>query len=134
MVDAGDAGVGLLDAGTMTWISRPDPAQAGLVEHWNTFSRDGSLFASTSGDRLSYWDARTGTLLGSIAVDVEGAPAFSADNSSLTLAGVEGSVLTWSLDPRSWVATACRLAGRDLTEQEWRSYLGERPYEPVCGG
>ena len=134
VVDAGDAGVGLLDAGTMTWISRPDPAQAGLVEHWNTFSRDGSLFASTSGDRLSYWDARSGTLLGSIGVDVEGTPAFSADGSSLTLAGIEGSVLTWSLDPRSWVATACRLAGRDLTEQEWRSYLGERPYEPVCGG
>ncbi|HEU5242497.1 MAG TPA: WD40 repeat domain-containing protein, partial [Ornithinibacter sp.] len=134
VVDAGDAGVGLLDARTMRWVARPDPAQAGLVDHWNTFSQDGSLFASTSGDRLSYWDARTGALLGSIAVDVEGAPAFSADGSSLTLAGVEGSVLTWSLDPRSWVATACRLAGRDLTEQEWRSYLGERPYERVCGG
>ena len=103
---------------------------------WMTaFSKDGSLFASASdGDRLSYWDARTGTYLGSVAVDVDGAPAFSDDNSSLMLAGFEGSVFTWHLDPGSWVATACRLAGRELTEQEWRSYLGDRPYQPVCGG
>ncbi len=56
----------------------------------------------------------------------------SADTSTLMLAGSEGSVFSWDLDPRAWLATACRLAGRDLTEQEWRSYLGERPYEPVC--
>ena len=69
-----------------------------------------------------------------VAVDVDGSPAFSADNSSLMLAGTEGSVFAWDLAPRSWLATACRLAGRELTEQEWRSYLGERPYVRVCGG
>ncbi len=56
----------------------------------------------------------------------------SADTSTLMLAGSEGSVFSWDLDPRAWLATACRLSGRDLTEQEWRSCLGERPYEPVC--
>ncbi|WP_345201118.1 BTAD domain-containing putative transcriptional regulator [Fodinibacter luteus] len=134
MVSAGAAGVGLLDTTTMQWISRPDPAQAGLVGARSAFSQDGSLFASSSSDHLSYWNAATGALLGSSVVDVEGAPAFSADNSALTLAGTEGSVLTWNLDPRSWVRTACQLAGRELTEEEWRSYLGERPYEPVCRG
>ena len=135
MVNAGEAGVGLLDATTMQWVSGPDPAQAGLMADRTAFSADGSLFASTSdGGRLSYWDARTGALLGSVAVDVDGSPAFSADNSSLMLAGTEGSVFAWDLAPRSWLATACRLAGRELTEQEWRSYLGERPYVRVCGG
>ena len=66
-------------------------------------------------------------------MDVDGSPGF-ADNSTLLLAGSEGSVLTWDLDPRSWLATACRLTGRELTEVEWCSYLGERPYERVCGG
>ena len=113
----------------------PTPPRPGSWAYLTAFSPDGSLFASTSdGDSLSYWDARTGRLLGSVAVDVGGAPAFSADNSSLLLAGDDGSVLTWNLDPRSWMATACRLAGRELTEQEWRSYLGDRPYERVCGG
>jgi DNA-binding SARP family transcriptional activator/WD40 repeat protein len=134
MANAGRAGIGLLDASTMEWISRPDATQAGLMGWMTAFSKDGSLFASTSdGDRLSYWDGRTGTYLGSAAVDVDGAPAFSADDSSLMLAGFEGSVFTWHLDPGSWVATACHLAGRELTRQEWRSYLGDRPYVRVCG-
>ena len=102
--------------------------------YMTAFSQDGSLFASSSDSgELSYWDARAGSLLGSVALDERGTPAFSADNSSLMLAGVDGSVFTWNLDPRAWRATACRLAGRELTRAEWQSYLGDRPYERVCG-
>jgi WD40 repeat protein/DNA-binding SARP family transcriptional activator len=133
MVDAGDAGIGLFDLTNNTWISPPNATQAGLMGRMTAFSSDGSLFASASDDnRLSYWDARTGGYLGSAPVDVNGAPAFSADG-RLFLAGYEGSVFSWNLDPRFWLVTACRLAGRGITEDEWRSYLGDRPYQPVCG-
>ena len=29
---------------------------------------------------------------------------------------------------------ACTLAGRDLTTQEWQTYLPDRPYQDVCPG
>lgn len=134
MVDTGGDGIGLLDAASLQWISGPDATRAGLMGCTTAFSRDGSLFASTSNDnRLSYWDGRTGTYLGSVPVGVGGAPSFTADNSTLLLAGIDGSVFRWDLDPRSWQTTACRLAGRELTEQEWHSYLGDRTYQRVCG-
>jgi hypothetical protein len=67
-----------------------------------------------------------------VTVYEDGAPSFSKDNTQLLFAGAGGSVLTWNLDPRSWLAAACRLAGRSLTEQEWRNYLPDRPFVPVC--
>ncbi|HET7276673.1 MAG TPA: BTAD domain-containing putative transcriptional regulator [Dermatophilaceae bacterium] len=132
LVNTGDTGVGLVDAATMQWISRPNAVQAGLVGYMSVFSDDGSLVASVNESRLSYWDGRTGAYLGTVTVYEDGAPSFSKDNTQLLFAGAGGSVLTWNLDPRSWVATACRLAGRPLTEQEWRNYLPDRPFVPVC--
>ena len=97
------------------------------------FTDDGSLFASVGDDgHANLWDGRTGTLLASMPLGASGGPAFSKDKKQLLIAGPDGSILTWDLDPGSWVATACRLAGRDLTEQEWRTYLPNRPYQRVC--
>jgi DNA-binding SARP family transcriptional activator/WD40 repeat protein len=132
LVDTGTSGVGLLDAGTMKWISRPDAAQAGLMGWVSAFSADGFLVASVNENRMSRWDARTGTYLGTVIVDYEGAPAFSADDKRLVYAGQKGSILTWDLDVRTWVAAACRLAGRPLTAEEWHNYLPERPFRSVC--
>jgi WD40 repeat protein len=134
LVDTGPTGVGLLDATSLQWISRPSAAQAGLVGgYFTTWSDDGSLVASSDFDgRLSYWDGRTGAHLGTVTVAGEGDVGFSQHNQRLLFAGDDGSVLTWDLDPRSWIAAACRLAGRTLTEQEWRTYLPDRPFQPVC--
>jgi WD40 repeat protein len=133
LVDAGAAGVGLLDARTMHWISKPDAAQARMLGYMGAFSDDGSRFASLSDDsRLSYWDSRTGALLGSLQVDDGGTLAFSKDGSTLLLASQSGTVRSWNLDVTSWTAAACRLAGRGLTEQEWHNYLPNRPYRPIC--
>lgn len=133
IVDTGPTGVGLLDATSLQWVSRPSAAQAGLVGgYFTTWSDDGSLVASANEGRLSYWDGRTGAHLGTAAVSGAGDPGFSKDNKRLLFAGDDGSVLIWDLDPRSWVAAACRLAGRPLTEREWRTYLPDRPFQPVC--
>lgn len=39
---------------------------------------------------------------------------------------------TYPLDPLVWLERACAVAGRDLTRQEWSSYLPGRPYERTC--
>jgi WD40 repeat protein len=132
LIVGSNSGTGLLDATTMRWISRPSAAQAGMVGGGTRFSDDGTLVASVSNGRLSYWDGRTGAYLGSATVDWDGDPVFTADDSELIFAGETGTVVSWNLDPASWVATACRLAGRSLTEEEWRTYLPDRPFVPVC--
>ena len=132
-VDTGPSGPGLLDATTMTWVSRPAAAQAGLLGYFaTTWSDDGSLVASVVDGHLSQWDGRTGRYLGSVTVPADGDADFSDDGRHLLFAGEDGSVLTWDLDPRSWTAAACRLAGRDLSEAEWRTYLPSRPFARTC--
>ncbi|MDT0213284.1 BTAD domain-containing putative transcriptional regulator [Rothia sp. ARF10] len=132
-VDAKDDGSGLLDLTSMTWIARPSPASARMIGYQSVFSDDGTLFASIADDgRVHVWDGVTGALRASMPMDVSGAPAFSKDKKKLLVADQNGSLLTWNLDPASWVATACRLAGRDLTQVEWSTYLPERPYRRVC--
>ena len=42
------------------------------------------------------------------------------------------SVVVWDLDPIRLVASACRLAGRSLTDGEWAEYLPGADYDPVC--
>ena len=31
------------------------------------------------------------------------------------------------------LTAACQLAGADITHAQWSRYVGNRPYEPVCG-
>ena len=38
----------------------------------------------------------------------------------------------YPLDPAQWLALACTIAGRDLTQEEWDRYLPGTPYRPVC--
>ena len=111
-----------------------DLAPRGLLGYFaTTWSDDGSRVASVVNAHLSQWDGRTGRYLGTVTVPADGDADFSDDGRRLLFAGEDGSVLTWDLDPRSWTAAACRLAGRDrLTEAEWRTYLPSRPFARIC--
>jgi hypothetical protein len=42
------------------------------------------------------------------------------------------SRFTFPGSAKSWVTDACRLADTDMTSEQWRRYLGARPYQPVC--
>jgi hypothetical protein len=43
----------------------------------------------------------------------------------MTIGGGPRGIQVWDLDPDHWAAAACRVAGRNLTEQEWTAYLGD---------
>jgi WD40 repeat protein len=43
-------------------------------------------------------------------------------------AGIE----IWDVDPQRWVDAACRFAGRNLTEAEWRTYVSDTPPRATC--
>jgi WD40 repeat protein len=71
-----------------------------------------------------------------VATDVDDAHTYllSVDRDSLTATAREKPGRGYPLDPQAWLDRACQVAGRDLTREEWSSYLPDRPYERTCTG
>lgn len=127
-----DGRVGVLDATTWRWLAEPSGAQP--FSGWTvTHSPDGDRIVTMADGRAGLFDSRTGEFLGSVTVGNVGDAAFASDGGSVVIAEIGGRVRTWDLDPAVWIETACRMAGRNLTEQEWRQYLPERDYVAACG-
>ena len=57
---------------------------------------------------------------------------FSPDGSNLFAVSTSGEGLRLKASPESWKRHACVVAGRDLTAQEWKDVLPDRPYRTVC--
>ena len=52
--------------------------------------------------------------------------AIRPDGKELAIGGGVGQdFLVWDLDPQHWVTAACTLAGRNLTQEEWDTYIGD---------
>jgi WD40 repeat protein len=57
---------------------------------------------------------------------------FSPDGQVLATASGKTTQL-WLRRQEDLIAEACRRLDRNLTETEWRQYLGEEPYRKTCG-
>jgi Tol biopolymer transport system component len=102
-------------------------------------SPDGRTFvaAGSSGSGgVMMWDAASGSVLGRSFPGPGSrdalAAAFSPDGRRLFIVSATGDAWVWDVDPASWEARACQIAGRNLTEAEWQANLPDRPYEPTC--
>jgi WD40 repeat protein len=82
------------------------------------------------------WDVPTGTV---IAGPLPGpnshgvAAAFASHGRSVVVVSVTGSAWRWDVNASDWETRACQVAGRSLTQQEWRELLPDRPYHATCG-
>jgi WD40 repeat protein len=130
-VTTSDGSVGLWDVEHGDWIAPPNDAEpfSGFAV---SFSADGREFAIPGSGRVGRWDGLTGDFLGAVTVGVDATPGYSPDGTRLLMAGADDRVYSWDLDPESWVAAACRMAGRDLTAQEWEAQMPDRPQEELC--
>jgi len=119
------------------------PGAADDLEH-PSLSRDARTLLVMAGDGTALlYDTATGTRIGEpfptdvrplsgAVLDYEGRPIpvsmpdgfLRPDGLEMALTMPEG-VVTWDLDPDHQLEFACRMAGRDLTENEWRTYLAE---------
>ena len=56
------------------------------------------------------------------------------DGKEIAFGGSADNPMTfWDLDPAHWESAACTLAGRNLTSEEWRTYIGDlAPYHATC--
>jgi hypothetical protein len=55
-----------------------------------------------------------------------------APGTKIAVGATNGNATVIDVDPTSWEATACRIAGRNLTRAEWAEYLPDRPYAATC--
>jgi WD40 repeat protein len=99
-------------------------------------SDDGAILLATSLDQTaSVYDVASGIRLGdpirSDAPWIYGA-GLRPDGGAVGVTVTNG-VAVWDLDPARMLAAACRLAGRNLTGSEWRTYLAALgDYRPTC--
>ncbi len=100
------------------------------------YAPDGSTFVSSGFDgRVNVWDGRTGEPLASVLPgrpNVRAFVEFLPDGHTVLVSTVDGVVFSWDTRLDHWVEFACQVAGRNLTEDEWRDAFNRRPYQPTC--
>jgi WD40 repeat protein len=106
-----------------------------------SLSPDGQMVASVLlADQVMLWDGTTGQKLtepvdlgayGDIGMWGNDIIAYCPDGTQVAIVGDFG-LLLWDMALEQWMDAACRMAGRNLTPEEWRTYLRERPYQKTC--
>ncbi|WP_306920810.1 nSTAND1 domain-containing NTPase [Streptomyces luteogriseus] len=133
------------DAAARLWDVRTHRRLATLSGHtgivWEAVvSPDGKTLATTGDDRTArLWDLQTHrqlALLTGHTGDLRSA-LFAPGGNTLTTSSTDGTVRLWDTNAFNDLATltdqACTIAGRSLTEQEWRRYLPDGvAYHRIC--
>jgi WD40 repeat protein len=99
-------------------------------------SLDGTTIVTNGGDRsVTLFDVASGVRLGApitVADDAVNYIALSPDGKRLAVNSSEG-VQIWDLEPSHWTDAACRVAGRNLTREEWDTNIGDlATYRASC--
>ena len=125
--------VWILDPRTGQPVDAPAPTHQ-LAINWLGWSPDGSRILSTGGGTLELWDGSTGTVEDTVTVPGGrgGVGQFRPGTTDVAILDGAGNVFTWDTRPAYALAVACRTAGRDMTAEEWRTYVGSGNRISVC--
>lgn len=126
------------DVEARTLLQEPARAHAGVVLQVEWI--DDRTVASTGFDKVvTLYDADRGLVRATLPVVAGGVEdghtyLLSADVDQVTAVTRRGDGRSYPLDPQTWLDEACAVAGRDLTREEWASYLPGQSYERTCSG
>ena len=99
-------------------------------------SVDGRLLLMEADRTVSLYDLASGRRLGDvleIARQDVGDATIRPDGLAMAVGGGERGIAIWDLDPAHWATAACGVAGRNLTAEEWKTYLGSLgSYRATC--
>lgn len=100
---------------------------------------DNRTVVTTGADgMIALYDTKRGLIRATMPASAEGGRGYtyltSVSSAEVTAASRDRPARTYTLRPDRWLAYACTVAGRDLTKDEWASYLGDRPYQQTCDG
>jgi WD40 repeat protein len=136
----GTLAVGTKDGRVLWWDAHTGrslraPTKATSSEVYQlAFSPDGRLLAVNS-DSVVLWDVDTRKPVGSGFPGVKGwNPGIAFEPNGRLLIFQVAATIEWPTDRPTLQRSACRIAGRDLTPEEWRDLLPNRPYRHVCPG
>jgi WD40 repeat protein len=144
-VEGEDRVVATVASGEVSVVDLGDEDAVGTPFRWGgtelrsgTLSPDGRLLAALGANgNLRLWDVPSHTVLGpGLRAFPRGDSSrlvFTGDDELVTWDGL-GAALRWRVDVDAWAETACDLAGRQVTEDEWEQYLPGEPYDPACDG
>ncbi|WP_440064684.1 protein kinase domain-containing protein [Streptosporangium sp. OZ121] len=100
------------------------------------YSPRGDVIAAAMTERsVGIWDTETGRRLGQPIVAQPGdlqTLAFSPDGARLIAVDAAGTLSEYPVEPGAVARAVCERAGRTLSREEWRTYLGDLPYRDVC--
>ncbi len=99
---------------------------------------DSRTVVSTGQDtRIVLYDAERGVLRATMPASAQSHLAHTylleVDQDGISALAGERPGRRYPLDVGTWLDRACAVAGRDLTRDEWSSYLPDRPYRRTCG-
>jgi len=143
LVSGGLDGIILWDVNTRKPFIQPssflmDPQRVESL----AYSHNGTMIASVNQDQtLTLWDAKTGQRIGNplelpmgdFLFSENNRVAFSPDDKWIATGGNFGVVLS-DVRLETWQEEACHIANRNLTLEEWVTYLGDLPYQKTCPG
>lgn len=137
VVGARDGAVVLLDVATGRVLARhTEPLSSNISSA--EFSPDAQVVALGGNDaQVHLLAADTLREIGQLPVATGAAWAFvsyNADGSRLSAVDERGRVVHWDTRPETWIRRACEIGGRDLTTEEWVTYLPGVPYQRTCSG
>src|SRR5581483_7748628 len=97
------------------------------------FSPDGATLAAGGSLGVQLWDVQTarpvGPRLGTALPEgpKRFTPTWSPDGRTLVVSGGDPPFLIYRVDLHEWRQAACAMAGRSLTDAEWRQYFPDEP-------